>query len=126
MADSINLRFPLRPGSAGAFATNASTIDAVVDDLRILLLSNHGERPIHGDFGANLRSIIFEPGPAVLQKAEDLVLSAIEKWMPFVQVTNIVVGDSTTDATLPPNQLSIKLNFTVGQIEGSLNQRIRN
>ncbi len=123
---SINLTFPLRPGEAGAFETNKSTIDAVVDDLKLLLLSNHGERPIHGDFGANLRTIIFEPGPNVLQKAEDLVLSAIEKWMPFIQVTNIVVSDSTNNTTLQPNELNIKLNFTVGQIEGSLNQRIRN
>jgi phage baseplate assembly protein W len=122
----INLTFPLRPGSAGAFATNDSTIDAVVDDLKLLLLSNHGERPIHGDFGANLRSIVFDPGPGVLQRAEDLVLSAIEKWMPFVQVNTIEVSDSTTDTTLQSNELRIKLNFTVGQIEGSLNQRIRN
>lgn len=126
MAESINLAFPLRPGVAGAFETNKSTIDAVVDDLKLLLLSNHGERPIHGDFGANLRVIIFEPGPAVLQKAEDLVLSAIEKWMPFVQVDSIIVSDSTTDTTLKANELRIRLNFTVGQIEGSLDQRIRN
>ena len=63
---SINLQFPLRRSSKGAFATNDSTINAVVDDLKLLLLTNHGERPVHGDFGANLRSIIFEPGTGVL------------------------------------------------------------
>lgn len=123
---AINYQFPFRRGFQGAFGLNLSTIEAVKDDLKILLISNHGERPVHGDFGANLRSIIFEPAPGVLQKAEDLVLAAIEKWMPFVRVLDITVSDSTTDNSVKENQLKIDLRFEVGQIEGALTQRIRN
>lgn len=123
---SINYAFPLRRGSRGAFKTNDLTVDAVVDDLKVLMLTNHGERPIHGDYGANLRSIVFDPSTSVLQTAEDLVLSAVEKWMPFVEVTEIAVTNSDVDANLGPYDLHIKLNFTVGQIEGSLDQKIRN
>ena len=57
---SINVMFPMKKSSSGAFQTNITTFDAVRDDLKILLLTNHGERPIHYDFGANLRSAIFE------------------------------------------------------------------
>ena len=110
----------------GAFATNDSTIDAVIDDLKILLTSNYGDRPIHYDFGANLRSIVFEQSTGVLTKAEDLVLLAIEKWMPFVQVEEIQALNDTLDGTLGPNDLRIRLRFTVGQIEGTLDYRIRN
>ena len=123
---SINYRFPFRRSSRGAFATNNTTLDAVVDDLRILLLSNYGERPIHGDFGANLRSIVFDQEGDVLRKAEDLILAAIDKWMPFVTVTSITVSDSRTDTSVRSNEIRIKLIFEVGQIEGVLDQRIRN
>ncbi len=122
----INYKFPLRNGEQGAFALNTSTIDAVVDDLKILLISNHGERPIHGDFGANLRSILFEQESGVIQKAEDLVLSAIEKWMPFVRVLSIEVDNEKTKTSVKPHELLISLRFEVGQIEGALTQRIRN
>ena len=123
---SINFQFPFRRGVAGGFATNNATIEAVRDDLRILLLSNHGERPIHGDFGANLRVLLFEPGPGVATRAEDLILAAIEKWMPFVRVLEIEVRDESDDNTLRPNEIRIQLKFEVGQIEGVLDQRIRN
>jgi len=54
------------------------------------------------------------------------VLTAIEKWMPFVNVLAIDVTDSTTNTTLRNNELNIKIRFEVGQIEGALEQRIRN
>ena len=123
---SINFQFPFRKGVAGGFAVNNTTITAVKDDLKILLLSNHGERPIHGDFGANLRRLIFEPGPNVTTRAEDLILAAIEKWMPFVRILELEVRDETDDNTVGPNELRIQLRFEVGQIEGLLDQRIRN
>lgn len=123
---AINFKFPLRRGSKGAFATNDSTIDAVIDDLKILILSNHGERPIHGDFGANLRSIAFESGATILTKAEDLILAAVEKWMPFVTVVEIQAFNSSNDVTVRENEIRVKIRFEVGQIEGVLDQRIRN
>lgn len=126
MADPINLSFPLRKSSKGAFETNQSTLDAIRDDLRILLLTNHGERPIHYDFGANLRRLIFEQSPGVLQQAEDLISAAVEKWMPFVKLVEIKVENDTVNPGLRPNELKINLKFSVGQLEGSLEQRIRN
>ena len=125
MVSGISFKFPLERSHEGAFAMHQTTIDSVIDDLKILVLTNHGERPIHGDFGCNLRSILFEQGAGILQRAEDLVLDGIQKWMPFVKVNEILVLDSTLDSTLKPNELRLRLNFTVGQIQGSLNQVIR-
>lgn len=125
MARSINIRFPLRKSSRGAFATNESTIQAVADDLRILISTNHGERPIHFDFGANLRKIIFEQGPDVKQQIVDAINSAVEKWMPFVILNDIQVTDNTTNTTLRSNEVNVKIAFSVGQLEGVLEQRLR-
>lgn len=123
---TINYTFPLKRSDQGAFALNDSTIEAVSDDLRILLLSNHGERPIHIDFGANLRSLVFDQSVGITEKAEDLILSAIEKWMPFVRILNITVEDSSSSTTVREHELKISLRFEVGQIEGALIQHIRN
>lgn len=122
----INYSFPFKRSSQGGFVLNESTLDAVIDDLKILLISNHGERPVHGDFGANLRSVLFDQSSGVIQKAEDLIITAIEKWMPFVRVLDITVDDENTNVSVRPNELKIILKFEVGQIEGVLEQRIRN
>lgn len=128
MADPINLQFPMRRSSKGAFATNETTLEAVADDLRILILSNHGERPIHGDFGANLRQVIFEGQSSdVRQKIKDQIIAAVAKWMPFVNLLQIDVSDSTTDTTLRLNEVHVKITFSVGNIDAAkvLTQRIR-
>lgn len=124
---SINLQLPLRKSSKGAFATNVETVRAIADDLRLLILTNHGERVIHGDFGANLRKVIFElQGAQLRQVTKDLINAAVEKWMPFVILNNVIVTDSTVDQTLRQNEIHVKIEFSVGPgIEGSLEQRIR-
>lgn len=124
MANSINVKFPLRKSAHGAFQTNTSTIDAVKDDLRLLILTNYGERPIHYDFGANLRSIIFEQGPDVEQKITDAIQAAVEKWMPFVILNSIKVSDSSTNSVLQSNEIRVTINFSVNNIEGVLEQRV--
>jgi len=126
MANPINIKFPLEKGDNDAFKTNDSTIDAVLSDLKILILTNHGERPVHYDFGANLRRLIFEQGPNVAQQAEDLIVAAIEKWMEFVEILEINVQDSNSNPILRSNELNIKLKVAVGQEVAILEQRVRN
>jgi len=121
---ATNIKFPLRRGRKGAFETNDDTITAIIDDLRILLLTNHGERPIQFDFGANLRAVIFEQGSDVKQKIDDNIRFAVDKWMPFVTISIIDVRTFRDDVTLKENQVHIKIDFLVGQLRGVLNQRV--
>lgn len=125
---TINLQFPLKKSAQGAFATNEDTLDAIADDLRILLLSNYGERPILYDFGANLRSVIFESqGESLRQRTSDLIQAAVEKWMPYVRLVRIDVEDFTINSTLLDNEIHVELEFSVGDIDITkvLSQRIR-
>lgn len=121
---NINLKYPLRKSSLGAFETNQATIDAVRDDLKILILTNHGERPAQYDFGANLRSAIFDQGDGLVEKVRDLITIAVNKWMPFVTLNDIQVLTSETDTTLLPNQVRIIIEFSVGKITGKLDQSV--
>ena len=127
MGDPINIKWPLRRGRQGAFEVNDDTFDAILDDLKLLILTNHGERPVHFNFGANLRPLIFEfRGEELRHMINDSIVSAIEEWMPFVNVVNLTVTDETTDSTLGPNQIHLKLEFSVGNIDLTriLTQRI--
>ena len=125
MTNTINIRFPLRKSSQGAFEGNVETIDAIRDDLRILLLTNYGERPILYEFGANLRKSLFnEPGANIKQKIKDQIVSAINRWMPFVNIGEIFVLDMNDDYTIENNKIRIKIHFFVGELDGVLEQSI--
>lgn len=118
MTNPINLKFPLKKSSKGSFEVNETTLDAVEDDLRILIMTNHGERPIHFDFGANLRKLLFDMrGEDLAQAIKDSIITAVEKWMPFVNILTVQVLDSTMNSNLKENEISIKVEFSVGKID---------
>lgn len=124
----LNIAFPLKRSTFGAFKTNDTTLDAVRDDLRMLLITNWGERLINYDFGANLRSIIFEQrGSETKQKIEDAINVAVEKWIPYVNILDMQIKDQNDDAGLGDNEVKIKISFQVGQsgLESVLEQKIQ-
>jgi phage baseplate assembly protein W len=112
---SINIALPLKKSSRGAFEVNESTVDAVADDLKNLISTNHFERVIHGDFGANLRPIIFNQGPDVVDQISDAIHAAVERWMPFVNLLEVLVTTSTENPSLHPNEVNIRIKFSVGR-----------
>lgn len=125
MTTKVNIAFPMRYSSEGAFLTNDVTLKAVSDDLKILLLTNYGERVIHYDFGANLRRILFEQGPDMKQQIKDAIASAVNKWMPFLIINNIIVEDNIDNPSLRLNEINVSVNFSVGQLTSSLSVVVR-
>lgn len=108
----LNLKFPLRKGSAGAFETNKTSLDTVRDNLKVLILTNHGERLVHFDFGANLRPLLFENmSQDFVVRIQDAIVLAVERWLPFVIIKNIEVRTGQEDLSLGPNETTIKISF---------------
>jgi len=117
---SINIKFPMVRGTAGVFDTNNTTSEAIKDNLRILILSNHGERPIHYNFGANLRSVLFEQGENLKQQVQDKIAAAVAIWLPFVSISQFSLQSSSDNKSIPENQVNVSIEFVVGQVKGKL------
>lgn len=83
----IGIKTPLRfgVGSDGLFAMNFNIADQVQDNLRNLLLTNHGERLGLFDFGADLNELSMERGQDEFDaEAITRIRTAINAYMPFV------------------------------------------
>ena len=52
--NSINLKFPLKSYRRGFFQGNTDTISAVRENIKILLLTNKGERVMHANLGTGI------------------------------------------------------------------------
>ena len=113
----INIKFPLKKSVEGAFQTNRETIQAVADDLKVLLNTNWGERPGNYYFGANLRSVLFEGGPDVADQAALLIRSAVERWMPYVAIDGVEAFNADSDTSLHPNQVKLSVKFRLAKTE---------
>lgn len=84
----IGIKTPVEFGanSEGLFAMHTDIRDVVHDNLRNLLLSNHGERVINYLFGADLQPLVAE-----FTSKEDFdpeamlrINTAVAKYMPFI------------------------------------------
>lgn len=86
--EPIGLKTPLELDGSGfdSFKMHYTVREQVADNLKNLLLTNHGDRVMHYDFGANLMPLVadFSHKDDFDQEAMVRINTAITKFMPFV------------------------------------------
>lgn len=85
----IGIKTPLERGqdADGLFVMHKNLEDTVSDNLRNLLLTNHGERLFRYDYGANLRELAFELGTEEADTEAVLrIREAVSKYLPYVNL----------------------------------------
>lgn len=123
MGKYINLKWPLRAYQRGFFQGNDSTIAAVTEDIKTLLLTNKGERLINSDMGTNLpvfEGVLFDQmSKAELTSRVDAeIRSALEKWMPHVKLVRLeLLTDEENDIGF--NKLIIKMDYVLNNSEAA-------
>ena len=111
----VGIKTPLELGQEkdGLLAMNWTTPLAIKDNLKNLLLTNHGERLGMYDFGANLQELLFELGSDSFDSEAMLRISgAVSKYMPYVALQDFeVVTDGATAAGL--STIGIRITYSV-------------
>lgn len=88
----IGIRTPMRlgQGSDGIFSMHFDISSQIRDNLRNLLLTNHGERVGTHDFGANLRELTQELGSEAFDEEMMIrIKTAVSKFMPYVSLDKL-------------------------------------
>lgn len=117
---SVGLQMPLgrQPGNSdGYFASTKTTIDAVKEDIRLLLLTQQGERLMQPLLGMNIRRFLFEQitENTVIEIENDIV-STFSRWLPFVQLNDINIDISDQDR----NRIKIDIKFNIANAPNDL------
>ena len=122
----INLKFPLRSYRRGFFEMNTTTLAAVREDIKILLLTKKGERLIHPDIGTNIPILagqLFEPHDREVLEGQigAEIRAALAAYMPYVKLKGISVY---SDVDAPPgrnvqrNQALVLMQYTLENASG--------
>ena len=115
----VGIRTPIRFSSNGdsVFEMHTSLKNQILDNLRNLLLTNHSERLMFPDYGANIRSLAMEMGnPGVDEEIMRRIRSAVTKFMPFISLqgfepVRLVGSDGSLD------KLSMIITFSVTEVQ---------
>jgi phage baseplate assembly protein W len=104
---TYQLKLPITRASEYGFKHIKSVESSIWQDLKCLMLTNPGEKINDPDFGVGLRTYIFEQNsPALLNELRNIISQKINKYMPFINIEDILFTDSD-------NTLLITINYYI-------------
>ena len=117
----IGISFPL---TVGTQKQNFVTSNQVHDNLRNLILTMKGERPMQPTFGSDLYNLLFEQidDAQLSNAAEQAVRDAVALWMPAIQIESVSV---TSERDLNRVQISVLYSIEGWESDNILNLTVR-
>ena len=116
----VGLQMPLgrQPGNNdGYFASTKTTMDAVKEDVKLLLLTQQGERLFQPLLGMNIRRFLFEQiTENTVVEIENDIVDTFSRWLPFVQLNDIKVDITDQDR----NKIKIDVKFNIANAPNDL------
>lgn len=98
-----------------AFTQTFQTIDQLKSNIKNLLLTVRGERLMNPEFGAGLYELLFDMNTDDFNQAvENEITSALERWLPFVTVSEVIAEES--NILKDRNQFNVSIKFSVGNL----------
>ena len=114
--NSINFKFPLRSFRRGFFAGNVSTLAAIREDIKTLLMTSKGERVMHKSMGTSIpvaQGQLFELSTQneTFEKIRLEVEAAFTSFLPFLKITSIKMVTQAEEPGLGNNKIRIRIQY---------------
>jgi len=121
---AIGLSLPFNADGGKLFDLNFLSIDAAITNVKNLLQTRKGERLNHPDFGTNLLDYIFEPNNSALhEKVGTEIRDAIESWLPYIVIKNLVVRiPNQSEVSIPDRFHVIFVDLTIGLVNNTIDE----
>ncbi len=113
---AVGIDLPLRDTNDSPFPQTRTTIRAAAANLKNLILTRKGERPFHPTLGTSIYDSLFDQNvEEMLGKIEEEINEAVAYWLPYVKITDLVVGvsEKTYGFNDRYNGVQIALSFTI-------------
>lgn len=115
--------FPPRLGPDARVAFSAGP-ENVRDAIRVILLTEPGERLMLPAFGAGLGRYLFEPNTTTTHRAiEEAVTRALQRWEPRIELGEVAVMPDPDDARAA--LVSIRYRLVANRAEGRTTVQVR-
>lgn len=110
----ISVKVPLSRDDLDGIALNKSLVESVRQNLKMLILTRPGERPMDVEFGVGLFNYVFEnDSHEVRGSISSRIYQQVQRYLPFVSINNIVFASQLDNARIEPNLLSVKVEYTI-------------
>ena len=110
----ISVKLPLDINSSdGPYALHKDIKESIKQNLKMLILTNPGERVMEPEYGVGIRQFLFESFESdVFARIDNKIREQVALYMPAVQITKLQFANSDPDT----NTLGLYLEYTIPQI----------
>lgn len=114
----LGIKMPYRGGGSGYFLQTHSDMERALTNLKMLLMTAKGERPMMPTYGSDLRELLFEPNMEehTDELFEDAVKESTATWMPEAIISYVTVE---RDLINTPNNATLQIGFSITSIPQS-------
>lgn len=110
---------PLTYDEGSGYRMNTQFTEVVVQNLKMLILTNPGERIMEPEFGVGLKKYLFEQNvEAVHGEIEARVVTQVERYLPYIKIQQIQFFNSE-NSDMADNYLHITIKFYIKPLEKS-------
>lgn len=111
MAEGLSVALPLNINSVdGAYALHKDLAAMANQNLKMVILTNPGERIMQPDFGAGIRQLLFEPANAnTVEDVKNRIQTQVNRYLPYINLIELNVFVSETDAAT----LAVSLKYSI-------------
>jgi len=118
MTRSISPRLPLLIDTGLGYQMNITFTQLVLQNLRMLILTNPGERMMEPSFGVGIKKVLFEQNTEYAKsEIQAKIRRQVADYLPYINIIDISFYDSETNSDLPDNYLSIVITFYISPLE---------
>jgi phage baseplate assembly protein W len=118
----MSTKLPLSKDNIDGFALNKGVGSMAAQNLKMLILTNPGERMMVPDFGVGIKTFLFEMMDRdTYTKIEAKIYEQVEKYLPYILITNISFRD--LEKASGSNTLGVRIAYAITTIgaSGALN-----
>ena len=97
---SVGVTLPFDGDQLGGYALSKTTLQQASSNIKNLLLTMKGERPMQPTFGSDLFRTLFEPmvdGGEIEEQAELAINEAMEEWLPYIKIESLDFTSSNVE-----------------------------
>lgn len=112
MSQVLGITFPLQLENNGYFGTNKNLIRQIKSNLKNLIRTKKGERVHQPNFGCDIHRYLFEQNtPVTVQDIYEAVASDVAVWMPFLEITDVKMENTTEDVENYTIKMSVRFQL---------------
>jgi len=101
----------------GPYKLTKTVEEAMVQNLKMIILTNPGERMMDPFFGVGIRKFLFEQGTSVVYgDLSSRIYEQVAKYLPQINIKNIIFNESpllASDEMVDNNILSVSIEFSI-------------